>query len=241
MFDGAEMGLFSMVGRPAIKDLLGTSNDAEIGLWFGIITAGFLVGAATGGVLFGWLGDRVGRVKAMTLSVLTYAVFTGLCGVATSAWQVGALRFIAALGMGGEWSLGRGPGDGGLAESIARVHGGLDWRVGQRRLPARWLSSDSALAAVLSEMEGWLLGLGLSQQIVERLVANSGWRLMMITGTLPALLTFFIRMFVPESERWRKEESRGATVHWASVDLLGVVLRSGRSGAHCVSLGASRV
>ena len=47
---------------------------------------------------------------------------------------------------------------------------------------------------------------------------------MMITGTLPALLTFFIRMFVPESQRWRKEESRGATVHWASVDLLGVVL-----------------
>ena len=106
MFDGAEMGLFSMVGRPAVKDLLATADEARIGLWFGIITAGFLVGAATGGVLFGWLGDRVGRVRAMTLSVLTYAVFTGLCGVATAAWQVGALRFIAALGMGGEWSLG---------------------------------------------------------------------------------------------------------------------------------------
>jgi hypothetical protein len=66
----------------------------------------FLVGAATGGVLFGWLGDRIGRVRAMSLSVITYAVFTGLCGLAAAPWQIAILRFIAALGMGGEWSLG---------------------------------------------------------------------------------------------------------------------------------------
>ena len=83
-----------------------SEQEQVIGLWFGIIMAGFLVGAATGGVLFGWLGDRIGRVRAMTLSVLTYALFTGLCGVVGEAWQVGMLRFIASLGMGGEWSLG---------------------------------------------------------------------------------------------------------------------------------------
>jgi MFS family permease len=223
LFDGAEMGLFSMVGRPAVKDLLATSDEPLIGLWFGIITAGFLVGAATGGVLFGWLGDRVGRVRAMTLSVLTYAVFTGLCGVATAAWQVGVLRFVAALGMGGEWSLG--------VALVMEV-----WPNRSRAFMAGLIGASAnvgyllvgcvglALAAVLSEMEGWLLGLGLSESIVERLVSNSGWRLMMIAGTLPALLTFFIRIFVPESQRWRKEESRGSTVHWASIDLLGVVL-----------------
>src|SRR5205823_8451205 len=106
LFDGAEMGIFSMIGRPAVKDLLNTTDEAVVGLWISIITAGFLVGAATGGVLFGWLGDRIGRVRAMTLSVLTYALFTGLCGVVGEAWQVGVLRFIASLGMGGEWSLG---------------------------------------------------------------------------------------------------------------------------------------
>ncbi|HVC97087.1 MAG TPA: MFS transporter, partial [Pirellulales bacterium] len=113
MFDGAEQGLFSLVGRSAVKDLLGyaghnpsSEEEARIGLWFGVVTAVFLVGAATGGVLFGWLGDRIGRVRAMTLSVLTYAIFTGLCGMAGAAWQVGVLRFISALGMGGEWSLG---------------------------------------------------------------------------------------------------------------------------------------
>src|SRR5205823_11349743 len=75
-------------------------------LWQGIITSFFLVGAATGGVLFGWLGDRVGRVRAMMFSVLTYALVSALCGFASTAWEVGIYRFIAALGMGGEWSLG---------------------------------------------------------------------------------------------------------------------------------------
>src|SRR5437762_13075617 len=65
LFDGAEMGIFSMIGRPAVKDLLNTTDESVVGLWFSVITAGFLVGAATGGVLFGLLGDRICRVRAM--------------------------------------------------------------------------------------------------------------------------------------------------------------------------------
>ena len=65
-----------------------------------------IIGAATGGVFFGWLGDRIGRVRAMALSILTYALFTGLCGLAGEAWHIAVLRFIASLGMGGEWALG---------------------------------------------------------------------------------------------------------------------------------------
>src|SRR5205823_6428844 len=111
LFDGLEMGLFPLVARPALIDLLtsadgGRHSDQQISAWLGIITTLFLVGAATGGVLFGWLGDRFGRVRAMMFSVLTYALVSGLCGLASSAWQVGVLRFIASLGMGGEWSLG---------------------------------------------------------------------------------------------------------------------------------------
>ena len=106
------MGVFSMVGRAAIQDLLGFSGsltkeqEQQVGLMFGVVIAVFLVGAATGGVLFGWLGDRIGRVRAMSLSVLTYALFTGFCGFAQTPLQLGILRFIASLGMGGEWSLG---------------------------------------------------------------------------------------------------------------------------------------
>src|SRR6202030_1929123 len=91
MFDGLEQGLFPLVGRPALRELLNTTDESEVALWFSVATAGFLVGAAAGGVLFGWLGDRIGRVRAMTLSVVTYALFSGACGLATSAPQVAAL------------------------------------------------------------------------------------------------------------------------------------------------------
>ena len=98
---------FRLIGQPALKDLLGgAASPNEISQWFGAIIAVFLVGAASGGVLFGWLGDKVGRVRAMALSIFTYAIFTGLCGFATDATQIGIFRFIASLGMGGEWSLG---------------------------------------------------------------------------------------------------------------------------------------
>ena len=106
MFDGFEMGLFPLIGGPALNDLLGPASAAQATQWFGAIIAVFLVGAATGGVFFGWLGDRIGRVRAMALSIFTYAMFTGLCGFATEAWHIAALRFVASLGMGGEWSLG---------------------------------------------------------------------------------------------------------------------------------------
>src|SRR6266568_4334621 len=104
LFDGLEMGLFPLTARSALLDL--GIPESEFLTWLGTITAFFLVGAATGGVLFGWLGDRIGRVRAMMLSVLTYALVSGACGFATAPWQIGALRFLAALGMGGEWSLG---------------------------------------------------------------------------------------------------------------------------------------
>jgi MFS family permease len=222
MFDGAEMGVFSLVGRQAVIDLLKTKDEGVVGLWFGVVTAGFLVGAATGGVVFGWLGDRIGRVRAMTLSVFTYAVFTGLCGVAGAAWQIGVLRFIAALGMGGEWSLG--------VALVMEV-----WPNRSRAFMAGLIGAAAnvgyllvgvvglGLAAVLSDLESGLGHMGLPPDWVAALVANKGWRLMMILGTAPALLTFFIIVFVPESERWRVERGKGATSNWATRDLLGVL------------------
>src|SRR5215813_7844887 len=84
MFDGLEMGLFPLVARPALKELMGPEAATRIGDWLGWITAAFLIGAALGGLLFGYLGDRIGRVRAMALSVLCYAVFSGLCGFAAA-------------------------------------------------------------------------------------------------------------------------------------------------------------
>lgn len=223
------MGVFSMVGRAAIQDMMGLTGpptpqqEPTIGLFFGVIIAVFLVGAATGGVLFGWLGDRIGRVRAMSLSVITYAVFTGLCGFAHSPLQLGILRFIAALGMGGEWSLG--------VALVMEV-----WPNRSRALMAGLIGAAAnagyllvgvigiGLAAVLSQFETWLTGCGLGEATVKMLVANKGWRLMMMLGTLPALLTFFFRIFVPESHKWEAERGSGTTSNWVTTDLLGVLV-----------------
>jgi len=229
LFDGAEMGVFSMVGRAAVQDMLGihgtptSAQEVEIGGYFGIIIAVFLVGAATGGVLFGWLGDRVGRVRAMSLSVLTYAVFTGLCGIAQTPVQLGILRFIASLGMGGEWALG--------VALVMEV-----WPNRSRAFMAGLIGAAAnvgymlvgfvgiALNSILHRFEVWLPMLGLGDETVAMLVAHKGWRLMMIMGTLPAVLTFFFRIFVPESHKWEEQKAKGSTSHWMPVDLLGVVV-----------------
>jgi len=225
MFDGAEMGIFSLVGKSAVEDLMPNADAGTVGVWFNVIIASFLVGAATGGVLFGWLGDRIGRVRAMTLSVLTYALFTGFCGFAHDAWQVGILRFIAALGMGGEWSLG--------VALVMEV-----WPNKSRAFMAGLIGAAAnvgyllvgvlglALLQVLGSIQEGLRGMGLSPESVEFYAGSEhrGWRLMMIAGTIPAVLTFFIRVFVPESEKWEKEQKKGTTSHWATQDLLAVIV-----------------
>ena len=95
MFDGLEMGIFPVVARPALQELLGTQADQQVGLWMGYITALFLLGAAGGGLVFGWLGDKIGRVRAMVASILMYSLFTGACYFAGAAWQLGLFRFLA--------------------------------------------------------------------------------------------------------------------------------------------------
>lgn len=227
MFDGAEMGLFSMVGRDAMKDLLAASTsaptEAEVGKAFGIILAFFLVGAAAGGVLFGWLGDRIGRVRAMSLSVLVYALLTGLCGLAQTPLQLGVLRFMASLGMGGEWALG--------VALVMEV-----WPNRSRALMAGLIGAAAnagylvvgfasmVLTSLLLSFHEILISIGASEGMADMLVANRGWRLMMMLGTLPALLTFFIRMFVPESRKWEDEQARGHTSGWRTIDLVGVLI-----------------
>jgi SHS family sialic acid transporter-like MFS transporter len=216
MFDGFEMGLFPVVSRPALQELLRLAGadvtDENISFWNSLATAGFLIGAATGGVLFGWLGDRLGRVRAMSLSILTYALCSGAGGLAQAPWQMVVIRFIAALGMGGEWSLG--------VALVMEV-----WEGRSRALLAGFIGAAAnfgylfvALLSIgLGLVRGGLTALGMSGSWVE-------WRLLMVCGALPALLTFFIMRVVPESGRWEQERQRGATSSWAGRDLLAVLL-----------------
>jgi MFS family permease len=228
LFDGFEMGLFPLIGGPALTDLLGPAAAADATKWFGAIIAVFLVGAATGGVFFGWLGDRIGRVRAMSLSIFTYAVFTGLCGFATAPWHIAALRFVASLGMGGEWSLGVAlVNEIWPNKSRALISGliGAAANVGFLLVGLLSIGLNRFIGAVQTVM----LGVGLPPDWVNLLLANSAWRFLMISGAVPALLIFFIRLFVPESKKWEGEKARGATSHWANVDVIGVMIGSAAS------------
>ncbi len=182
MFDGLEMGIFVLIARPALQSMAKTPggfDEAFIGHWLGIITALFLVGAATGGILFGWLGDRIGRMRAMTFSILTYSIFTALTFWAVEPWQLGSLRFISAMGMGGEWSLG--------VALVMEI-----WPAQHRPWLAGVIGAANNVGSCLLAVLGMFF-----------YVTQSSWRWIVLVGALPAFLTFFLRLFVPESERWQ--------------------------------------
>jgi MFS family permease len=179
LFDGFEMGLFPVIARPALRNLLAGGGEAAVGHWMGIITALFLLGAAAGGAVFGWLGDRLGRVRALSLSILTYSLLTGVGYFAQAPWQLGLFRAVAALGMGGEWALG-----------VALVMEA--WP--ERYRP--WLASAIGAAANL----GYLVVAAVGTAIP---VTVTSWRWVLLIGAAPALLVFFILASVPESAKWR--------------------------------------
>lgn len=183
LFDGFEIGLFPVVARPALLDMLGPRHEGEVGQWMGIITAAFLVGAAMGGAAFGWLGDRVGRVKAMSFSILCYSLFSGAGYFAHEPWHLGAFRFMAALGMGGEWALG--------VALVMEV-----WP--EKHRP--WLAGAIGAAANLGMVIVGVIALNVK-------VTQDSWRWMFLVGASPAILTFLIRLFVPESEKWQHAKS----------------------------------
>src|SRR5688572_24055666 len=104
-FDGLDMHLYTLVYASFVAQLLGTSDtrDPSVGHHAAIIQGGFLLGWALGGGFFGRVGDRIGRSRTLALTILTYALFTGLSSFATSWWHLFAFRFLSALGIGGEW------------------------------------------------------------------------------------------------------------------------------------------
>ena len=183
MFDGMEMGLFPLIARPALMQMQQAqglvANDAFVAQWMAYATAAFLLGAAGGGVIFGWLGDKIGRVRAMAASILVYSLFTGLIYFAQQPWHLCAARFMGAVGMGGEWALG-----------IALVM--EVWPEKHRPLMAGIIGAAAnvgfALIAIVT--------------IFFKVTVDS-WRWVALIGAAPALLTFAFRIFVPESEKWQ--------------------------------------
>lgn len=174
------MHLYTLVAAPFVAQLIGAAatTDARVGHLGSLIQGAFLIGWAVGGAFFGRMGDRLGRARALSLTVLTYAAFTGLAVFAQTWWQLMIFRFLAALGIGGEWAVGASL----LSESWPR-----QWRP--------WIA-----AVLQTGVNVGILAAGLANLVL----ATAPPRYLFLVGILPALLVFWIRRAVPETGEWRE-------------------------------------
>ncbi len=186
LFDGLDMHLYVLVAAPFVAELLGVADqkDPLVGYYSSWIQAAFLIGWALGGGFFGRIADRLGRSRALMLTILTYALFTGLSFFAQTWWQLLILRFLAALGIGGEWAVG--------ASLLSET-----W-------PRRWRPW---MAAVLQT--GVNLGVILAS-LASFLLADFPYRTVFLVGVLPAFLVLWVRRAVPEPEEWQGAKLRSA-------------------------------
>jgi MFS family permease len=190
-FDGLDMHLYTLVYAQFVAQLLavGSTRDPSVGRYASIIQGGFLLGWALGGGFFGRIGDLLGRSRALSLTVLTYALFTGLSCFAQTWWHLLIFRFLSALGIGGEWAVGASL----LSETWPRK-----WRP--------WIA-----AFLQSGVNVGVLMAVLTNVLMAGIVATEP-RWIFVVGVLPALLVFWIRRAVPEPEEWHsaKAAARGS-------------------------------
>jgi MFS family permease len=168
--------LYAIILFPAMSDLLGTTESAVIGFYGGIVLSIFMIGWALGGLVFGPIADRYGRVKTMAITILIYASFTGLCGIAGSWVELAVYRFLTGLGIGGEWAAGAAL----IAES--------------------WPAKSRAKAAGIMQASG---GIGFFlASLLYLVIGPYGWRWVFAFGIVPAVVAFYIRRSLEEPQRW---------------------------------------
>jgi MFS family permease len=182
LFDGLDMHLYVLVAAPFVASLIDVTDlkDPRVSQYGSWIQAAFLIGWALGGGFFGRIADRIGRSRALMLTILTYASFTGLAYFAESWQQLLVFRFLAALGIGGEWAVGASL----LSETWPRA-----WRP----WIAAVLQTAVNLGVMLASLANFLL-------IGE---AHYPHRTVFLVGVLPAFIVLWIRRAVPEPEEWQ--------------------------------------
>jgi MFS family permease len=183
MFDTMDQQLFNIARTPAMRELAPES----VARASGDATSIFLIGWGTGGLLFGILGDLLGRVRSMILTILLYSAFTGLSAMSVGFWDFAIYRFLTGLGVGGQFAVG--------VSLVAEV------------MPERARPSALGLLQALSafgNIAAALFGMGLAYLGRSGIIDGArSWRYMFLIGTLPALLVVFIMRRLQEPERWK--------------------------------------
>lgn len=181
--DGMDAFIYALVLVPALTELLPNSGieptPANIGYYGSILFALFLFGWGTS-MVWGPIGDRVGRVRALMLTILCYSLFTFLCGFVTNIWQLAVLRVLCGIGIGGEQPVGATYISEELDEHTRKMGAGL-------------MHTGYYFGFFFAAIANYFIG------------ANYGWRWMFIFGGLPALMVFFIRYGVHEPKRWKEK------------------------------------
>lgn len=172
MFDGMDASIFVLVLFPAMSDLLKTTSHSTVGLYGSIVMATFMSGWAIGAVMFGIVSDYIGRTRTMMVTILLYAICTGLCAMSHNWLELACYRFLVGCGIGGEISVG--------GVMIAEC-----WR-GKSRLHATGVMMSS-------------FGFGyLAAAVLNLWLGGFGWRVLFLAGVIPALLTLYIRANIKE-------------------------------------------
>ncbi|MCS7064917.1 MAG: MFS transporter [Fimbriimonadales bacterium] len=191
MFDTMDQWLYVLARQPAVTELLGAgASPQEVARYSGIVQTWFIIGWATGGFLFGVIGDRLGRTRTMAITILMYAGFTGLSAFAQTWQQFALLRFLTGLGIGGEFAAGAA-----LVAETFPAHA--------RPTALGIMQACSAIGNLMAAIIYW--------QVAPPL----GWRWVFAIGFFPAILVFVIRLFVREPQRW--EEARALGQHLGSL------------------------
>jgi len=177
MLDAFDVMLYALVVAHIMRDL--AMSKATVGL----LNTLMLLASGAGGLLFGVIADRIGRARALALSILTYSIFSFASGLSQSIFQLAVFRTFLGLGMGGEWNTG--------ATLVAET-----W---PSHLRAR------ALSMVQSS---WAIGYALAALVAGIMLRFGNWRYVFFVGVLPALVTLWIQRRVPESEMWQASQDR---------------------------------
>lgn len=196
LFDCLDQQLFILARAPAMEELLGEATRDQATEYGGYATTIFMLGWATGGLIFGVLGDRIGRAKTMIITILMYSIFTGLSSFSVGFWDFAGYRFLTGLGVGGEFAVGVAL----VAESLPAA---------ARSYALGLLQALSALGNISAAF----IYIGIGKLQLSGIIGGEGqwsaWRWMFIIGAIPALLALIIRWKLKEPEAWLKARASG--------------------------------
>jgi MFS family permease len=180
--DGMDSFIFALVLAPALTELLPKSgmdgSPSNVVFVGSVLFAVFLAGWGSS-LIWGPIADRWGRTRTLAAAVAFYAVFTGAASLAQNVWELGAFRFLAGIGIGGEWAL-------------AGTYVAESWPESRRKMGAGYLGT------------GYYIGFFLAAALNYTVGVSFGWRAMFLCGGAPVLLAFYMLSRVSESDRWAK-------------------------------------